>query len=330
MENIISTEQKLSNLDQAAIILLNLKEENAVQILQKLSEKDVKTISQKILSIQDISAKNVIEIISKFLDKISGPNIIGGNVNKVQNFLNQLFPPEKVAVLMSKLTSSNEDSWEYFSEIPDQTLADFLKNEYPQTVALILYHLPTQKSAQILSFLQENFAFEVIQRILDMEQVDEKTMANLENSLKNELTPDYNELPPRYNEKKVANIFSNLNQENEAKFFDLLTKKNSYKATKVRRYMLFFDDILRLDADAMQLLIKKIEKSLIIKALKFSNLQMQNHFFANLSKRAVKVLEEELQLNNTIKKNESEIAQKEILKTLQELINKSLIFLPNN
>ena len=315
------------SLESAAVLLLALNEDNAGKVLKHLSESDIYKISNQIANMQDIEINKILDILSYFADKVSNASLLGGHLPKLKRFLHKVFDEEKVDFIIKNVDGPLNKTWETIANMSDKVLVEYLKNEYPQTVAFILSKLPSQKASKIISKFSENFSFEVIKRILNIDEVNKNVSMSLENILKRDLVEKSDPSKELDNNQIVADIFNNFDRKNENIYFDLLEKYDAEKAQLVRKYMLIFDDIMRVDSRGMQMLIRYSDKSLLPKALKFASDDIKNCFFDNMSARAAKILIEEIDNSNNIKAEESERAQKNILLTLRELMNKDQITL---
>ena len=315
------------NLESAAVLLLALNEENAGKILKHLSESDVYKISNQIANLRDMEADRVLDTLSYFADRISNASLLGGHLPRLRRFLHKVFDQEKVDLIMQNVDGPLNKTWEIIADMSDKVLVEYLKNEYPQTVAFILSKLPSQKASKIISKFSENFSFEVIKRILNMDEVNKSVLLNLENTLRRDLVEKSDISKELDNNQIVADIFNNLDKKDESMFFELLEKYDANKAQLVRKNMLIFDDIKRVDSRGMQMLIRYSDKSVLPKALKFADDNIKNCFFNNMSARAAKILIEEIDNSNNTKLEESELAQKNILLILRELMNKGQVTL---
>lgn len=315
------------NIVSAAVLLLTLSEENAGKILKQLSDDDVYKISNEIANLKEMDTEMVLDILSYFADKISNASLLGGHLPKLKRFLHKVFDEEKVEYIMRNVDSPMNKVWESLSNMNDKSLVEYLKNEYPQTVAFILSKLPSQKASSIISKFSDNFSFEVIKRILNLEEVNKNVVVNLENTLRKDLIEISDSSREIDNNQIVADIFNNFDKKNENTFFGLLEKYDENKARLVRKHMLIFDDIKRVDSRGMQMLIRYCDKSILPKALKFADDDIKNCFFNNMSARAAKILIEEIESAANVKFEESELSQKSTLVVLRELINKGQITL---
>ena len=315
------------NLEKAAVLLLALNDDNAAKILNKLSESEVQKISSQIANLKTVSADNVLEILSYFVNKMNDGALIGGHLPKLKRFLSKVFDDEKVDSIMQNLDESLNSTWTSIANINDKVLIEYLKNEYPQTIAFILSKLPSQKVASIITMFSENFAFDIIKRMLKIDRVNKKTISNIEDTLKKELVENVDLTKEINNHEVVAGIFNNFDKKNETLFLNLLEKYDPKKAYLVRRHMLLFEDMNRVDARGLQLLIRYADKSVLPKALKFADESIKEYFFSNMSVRAAKILVEEIDGIRNLKKEESELAQRQIINILRDLINKGQVSL---
>ena len=321
------TYREIGNLDKAAVLLLTLSDDNAAKILNKLSESEIQKISAKIANLKEIGADKVLEILSHFINIMNDGALVGGHLPKLKRFLSKVFDDEKVDAIIKNIDGALDNTWTSIAHINNEVLVEYLKNEYPQTIAFILSKLPSEKVANIIEMFSENFAFDIIKRMLKIDTVNKQTIFSIENSLKKELVENATTTKDINNHEVVASVFNNFNKKNETLFLSLLEKYDPQKAYLVRKHMLLFEDIKRIDSRGMQLLIRYADKSALPKALKFADESIKEYFFSNMSVRAAKIVTEEIEGIKSLKKEEGELAQKQIINVLRTLINKGQVSL---
>ncbi|MFQ3307093.1 MAG: flagellar motor switch protein FliG [Candidatus Midichloriaceae bacterium] len=314
------------DLEKAAILLLSLNEDNAAKLLKQLSEHDVQKISNKVANLKEVDSEAIMDILGYFMDKLQNTGIIGGNLPKLKRFLKRVFDDEKVDAIIRDTGESLDDTWTSISNIDDKILAEYLKNEYPQTIAFILSKLSSKKASDIISHFSNNFAFEIIKRMLSIDSVNYDIVSGVEHVLKKDLIKkEVSEVTD--NNQLVAEIFNGFSKKMEGNFFSMLEDYDLSKASLVRRHMIIFEDIKRVDSKGMQLLIRYSDKSALPKALKIADDSLKEHFLNNMSVRAAKILNEEIDTIKKIKQEEAEESQKKIIYTLRELISNKEIYL---
>ncbi len=309
------------DIKKASILLLSLTDENAAKILKLLPENDVQLLSQEIASLEDVDEQEISNAFTYFLEKTNNLSLLGGSITKLKRVLNKTYDEEKVSSIINEINFSSKSVWKQLSEVKNEILSNYLKNEYPQTAALILHKLPAEKSAQILKTFHDDFSFEIIKRILNIEKINVKALSSLEATVRDDLINKADSLDTVDNSRFIADILVNFDRKTEHLYLDKISQYSSFKGDSVRKHILMFEDILKLDDFSMQSLIKYVDKSAVPKSLKFASKKMKDHFFKNMSTRASKIVLEEIDGLRFLTEEESELSQKEVISTLKKLIN---------
>ena len=173
-------------------------------------------------------------------------------------------------------------------------LANFLKNEYPQTVAVVLSKIRPDHAARVLALLPEGFAMEVVMRMLRMETIQKEALEGVERTLKAEFMSNLARSTHRDAHESMAEIFNNLDRSAEGRIMAALEERNRESAERIRTLMFTFEDLRRLDGPAVQVLLRTVEKDKLALALKGASEEMKGLFFSNLSERAGKMLKDDL------------------------------------
>jgi flagellar motor switch protein FliG len=173
-------------------------------------------------------------------------------------------------------------------------LANYLKNEYPQTVAVVLSKVKADHAARVLTLLPEGFAMEVVMRMLRMETVQKEALEGVERTLKAEFMSNLARSQRRDAHELMADIFNNLDRQSESRILSALEERNRDAAERIRALMFTFEDLQRLDAAGLQVLLRTVEKDKLALALKGASEQLRDLFLKNLTERAAKLLKDDI------------------------------------
>jgi flagellar motor switch protein FliG len=198
-------------------------------------------------------------------------------------------------------------------------LANYLKNEYPQTVAVVLSKIRADHAARVLSMLPDSFAMEVVMRMLRMESVQKDVLDGVERTLRSEFMSNLARSTRRDAHEMMAEIFNNLDRQAESRFIAALEERNRESAEKIKSLMFTFDDLQRLSPTAIQALLRVIEKDRLPLALKGGAERLRDLFFANLSERAGKMLRDDIEALGPVKLRDVDDAQAAIVTLAKEL-----------
>ena len=204
-------------------------------------------------------------------------------------------PRERVAQIMEEIRGpAGRTMWDKLGNVNEAVLANYLKNEYPQTVAVVLTKVKSEHAARVLSMLPESFAMEVVMRMLRMESVQKEALEGVEKTLKAEFMSNLARAQRRDAHEMMAEIFNNLDRQSESRILAALEERNRDAAERIRALMFTFDDLVRLDSAGVQVLIRSVPKEQLVLALKGASESLRDLFLKNMSERAGKMFKEDL------------------------------------
>ncbi|MGB1026205.1 MAG: flagellar motor switch protein FliG, partial [Rhodospirillaceae bacterium] len=215
--------------------------------------------------------------------------------------------------------------WDKMGNVNEAVLANYLKNEYPQTVAVILSRIRTDHASRVLAMLPENFAMEVIMRMLHMEAVQKEVLDGVEKTLRTEFMSNLARTARRDAHEMMADIFNNLDRNTETRFMNALEERSRDAAEKIKQLMFTFEDLVRIDAQGIQTLLRHVEKDKLAMALKGSTDSLKDLFFNNMSERAGKMLKEDMDAMGPVRLREVDESQNSIVSLAKELANSGQI-----
>jgi flagellar motor switch protein FliG len=217
--------------------------------------------------------------------------------------------------------------WDKLGNVNEQVLANYLKNEYPQTVSVVLSKIKTDHAARVLSALPQELALEVMQRMLRMEPVQRDILEKIESTLRVEFMTNLARTSKRDSHEQMAAIFNSFDRQTEGRFMSQLEEKNKDAADKIRSLMFVFEDLAKLDPGGIQTLLRNIDKDKLGLALKGANDEMRNLFMSNMSERAGKILREDMTTMGPVKLKDVEAAQQEMVVVAKALADRGEIML---
>ena len=209
--------------------------------------------------------------------------------------------------------------WDKLGNVSEQVLANYLKNEYPQTVAVVLSKIKSDHAARVLSILPENFAMEVIMRMLRMEAVQKEVLDGVEKTLRTEFMSNLARTQRRDAHEMMADIFNNLDRNAENRFMSALEERNRESAERIKQLMFTFEDLVRLDTAGVQMMLRTVEKDKLAMALKGGSDAIKELFFKNMSERAGKMLKDDMDALGPVRLRDVDQAQSAIVAMTKEL-----------
>jgi flagellar motor switch protein FliG len=318
---------RLHGSEKAAILLLALGED-AKAIWDKLDDEELREISGAMSSLGPVRAELVEFLIKDFVNRLSGSGAVTGSYEQTHKLLLQFLPKDKVENLMEELRGpAGRTMWDKLGNVNEQVLANYLKNEYPQTVSVVLSKIKTDHAARVLSALPPELALEVMQRMLRMEPVQRDILEKIESTLRVEFMTNLARTSKRDSHEQMAQIFNSFDRQTEGRFMSQLEEKNKDAADKIRSLMFVFEDLAKLDSGGIQTLLRNIDKAKLGLALKGANDEMRNLFMSNMSERAAKILREDMTTMGPVKLKDVEAAQQEMVVVAKALADRGEIML---
>ncbi|MBX6746012.1 MAG: flagellar motor switch protein FliG, partial [Acetobacteraceae bacterium] len=209
--------------------------------------------------------------------------------------------------------------WDKLGNVNETVLANYLKNEYPQTVAVVLSKVKPDHAARVLSLLPEGFAMEVVMRMLRMETIQKEALEGVERTLKAEFMSSLARAQRRDAHEMMAEIFNNLDRQSEARILAALEERNRDAAERIRSLMFTFEDLNRLDGPGLQILLRTVEKDKLALALKGASESLRELFMRNLTERAAKMLRDDIAALGPVRLRDVDEAQAGIVALAKEL-----------
>ncbi|MDB5418367.1 MAG: fliG [Phenylobacterium sp.] len=318
---------KLSGPEKAAVILLALGEEHAT-VWQSLDEEEIKEVSQAMASLGTVSAQAVEDLMVEFVSGMSGAGAIMGSFEQTQKLLAAMMPEEKVNTLMEEIRGpAGRTMWDKLGNVNEAVLANYLKNEYPQTVAVVLSKIKSEHAARVLAALPEDFALECVMRMLRMEPVQREILDKIEATLRTEFMSNLARTSKRDSHEMMAEIFNAFDRQTEARFITALEERNREAAERIRALMFVFEDLSKLDPGGIQTLLRAVEKDQLALALKGASDSLREMFFSNMSERAAKIMREDMESMGPVRLRDVDQAQMAMVQVAKDLANKGEIML---
>src|SRR6185436_1554004 len=242
----------LSGAERAAIMLLSLGEEHATQIWKMLDEDEVKEISQVMSNLGTVTASLVEKLLVDFVSQMSSTGSLMRSYESTERLLSRMMPEDKVGQIMEEIRGpAGRTMWDKLGNVNEQVLANYLKNEYPQTVAVVLTKIKSEHAARVLGALPEEFALEVVTRMLRMESVQKDILDKVEQTLRAEFMSNLARTTKRDAHELMAEIFNNFDRQTEGRFMTSLEERNRDAAEKIKALMFTFEDLGKLDAGSI-------------------------------------------------------------------------------
>jgi len=318
--------RSLTGPQKAAILMLSLGEEHSARIFALMDDDEIKEISQCMASLGTVSSGIIERLFVEFADQISSTGSLVGSFDSTERLLMKTLPKDRVEQIMEEIRGpAGRTMWDKLGNVNEQVLANYLKNEYPQTVAVVLSKIKADHAARVLGLLPENFAMEVIMRMLRMEAVQKEVLDGVEKTLRTEFMSNLARTARRDAHELMADIFNNLDRNTENRFMSALEERNRESAERIKQLMFTFEDLVRIDAAGIQVVLRHAEKDKLALALKGASDSVKDLFFKNMSERAGKMLREDMESMGPVRLRDVDQAQSLIVAMAKELANSGQI-----
>lgn len=320
--------RSLTGPQKAAIMMLSLGEEQAAKLFSMMEDDEIKEMSQIMASLGTVGANLVERLFVDFADAISNTGSLVGSYESTERLLIKSLDKDRVASIMEEIRGpAGRTMWDKLGNVHEQVLANYLKNEYPQTVAVVLSKIKPDHASRVLSLLPEGFAMEVVMRMLHMESVQKDVLESIEKTLRTEFMSNLARTARRDSHEMMAEIFNNLDRNTESRFLTALEERNRESAEKIKQLMFTFEDLIRLDSTAIQTLLRHVEKDKLGAGLKGASEDLKELFFSNMSERAGKMLKDDMDALGPLRLRDVEEAQNAIVALAKELANSGQIII---
>jgi flagellar motor switch protein FliG len=314
------TYRSIGGKEKAAIFMLSLAREHTAVLFDLMEDEEIKELSSAMAALGTIDAAIVERIFEEFRDQLFQTGSLVGSYDSTERLLLSSLPADKVSAIMEEIRGpAGRTMWDKLGYVNEEVLANYLKNEYPQTAAVVLSKIAPDHASRVLSVLPENFAMEVILRLLRMETVQKDVLAGIEKTLRVEFMSSLVASARQDSHEQMADIFNNLDRSTESRFMEALEERNQESAERIKSLMFTFEDLLRLDPSGIQVLLRQADKDQLATAMKGASEEIKELFFGNMSERAGKMMKEDMESMGPVRLKDVDNAQAQIVSTAKSL-----------
>ena len=318
----------LSGPEKAALLVMSVGEENAARLFTMMDDEEIKELSQQMANLGNVSSQLIERLFIEFTERISSTGSVVGNYESTERLLLKVMEKDKVDAIMEEIRGpAGRTMWDKLGNVNETVLANYLKNEYPQTVSVVLSKIKPEHAARVLGNLPEPFALEVIMRMLRMDAVQREVLDDVERTLRTEFMSNLARTSRRDAHEMMADIFNNLDRATESKFLNSLEERNKESAEKIKALMFTFEDLSQLDPSGVQTLMRAAENDKLAIALKGASEALRDLFFSNMSERAAKIMQEDMQAMGPVRLRDVDEAQMHLVQVAKDLAARNEIIL---
>ncbi|MBF0101754.1 MAG: flagellar motor switch protein FliG [Desulfobacterales bacterium] len=313
--------EKLTGPQKAAVFLLSMGEDYATKAFSKMSETEIKHVASAMARIDHITPE-VMEIVFKeFGEKFEGQmsKIIEGE-NFLRRTLERALDSDAAETIFSDLDAAKREiPFDWSRKVDVSTLSNYISTEHPQTIAMILAHLPSDIGAEVIMTLPEEKRGDIAMRIAHLGQVPDEIVRDVDTALRSELSRMSGSGGKVGGLQVLVDIMNSVDKATEEVVMEFIGNENPDMATDIRSMMFVFEDLIRVDDRGMREILKKVETPQLTLALKTASEEMKQKIMGNLSQRAAEMILEDLAVMGPVKLSEVEEAQQAIINAAKEL-----------
>jgi flagellar motor switch protein FliG len=300
--------RNLRGAQKAAIVMLALGEEQCGRLFTMMHEDEIRDISAAMAQLGAVRSDVVERLCTDFVESLGSSGSLIGSYESTETLLIKTLPRDRVAQIMEEIRGpAGRTMWDKLGNVNEDVLANYLKNEYPQTVAVVLSKIRADHAARVLTLLPDPFAMEVVMRMLRMETVQKEVLDGVERTLRAEFMSNLARSARRDSHELMAEIFNGLEE------------RNRESAERIKSLMFTFDDLQRLSGPAVQTLLRSVEKDKLPIALKGASDKIKDLFLNNMGERAGKMLRDDIASLGPVRLRDVDEAQSGIVSLAKEL-----------
>src|SRR6186713_1914596 len=321
----------LNGPERAAVLMLALGEQHGEKVWKLLDDDELRQLSVVMSTLGTVEAESVETLMIEFVGRLSASGALLGNYDATERLLKQYLPPDRVGGIMDEIRGpAGRNMWEKLANVQEEVLANYLKNEYPQTVAVVLSKLRPEHAARVLSILPEDISLDCVNRMLKMEAVQKEVIERVEQTLRTEFMSNLSQTRRRDAHEVMAEIFNNFDRQTETRFITSLEEENRESAERIKALMFTFDDLIKLDAGSAQTLMRNVDKDKLGIALKSANEEVRSFFLGNMSSRAGKMLMDDMAAMGPVRLRDVDEAQALLVNLAKDMAARGEITLTKN
>jgi flagellar motor switch protein FliG len=316
------TNTALTGKEKAAILLIALGKDYSAKIFRYLKDEEIEQLTLDITNVRRVDAETKVNVVQEFYEQCLAQNYISeGGIDYARDVLERAIGPEKAAALLSKLTSSLQvRPFDFARKADPNQILNFVQNEHPQTIALILSYLDSSMAAAILNKLTTEKQTQVVERIATMDRTSPEYVREIERILDKKLSSmGLDDMTVVGGIESIVEILNSADRSTERRVLEALEVENAALVDEIRRKMFVFEDIVKLDKRAIQRTLKEVENADLTIALKNATEEVKKVIFENMSKRLQEMIQEDMEYMGPVRVRDVEEAQQKIVNVIRRL-----------
>ncbi|MBS1218833.1 MAG: flagellar motor switch protein [Proteobacteria bacterium] len=307
---------KITGIERAAILLLSLGEQDAAAVLMHMGPKEVQKVGSAMATLSNVSKDQVAAVLQDFATTVDNQTALGvGSEDYIRKVLVSALGEDKAGGVIDRiLLGRNTKGLEALKWMDPRAVAEIIRLEHPQIIAIVLSYLEADQSAEVLSHLPERTRPDILMRIASLDGIQPSALHELDEILEKQFSGNTNVKSSSVGGvKAAANILNFVDSSQEGAIMDTIKEIDAEVGQKIQDLMFVFDNLIDIDDRGIQALLREVSSDSLLLALKGSDEGIKEKIFKNMSKRAAEMLRDDLEAKGPVKLSEVEGAQKEIL-----------------
>lgn len=319
-----------SGVDDGAILMLSLGEEEASEVFRHLGPREVQKLGEAMAKLKGVSRERVSGVLERFRTEAADQTSLGHNTDEyIRAVLNKALGTEKANYILDRILQGGDVSGiESLKWIDPPTVAELVKSEHPQIIASIIVHMERDHAAAVLALLPDRLKQDVVLRVATLDGIQPAALAELNAALSKSLAgADRLKRSALGGVRAAAEILNFMGAAHETAILDGVREHDDELAQRIQDEMFVFENLLDLDDKAIQLVLREVQSESLVIALKGADEAMREKVFRNMSQRAGEMLRDDLESRGPVRVSEVEAEQKEILKIVRRLAEEGQVAL---
>ena len=320
----------MQGIDRAAILLLGMGEDQAAEVLKHLGHKQVQKLGQTMANLANVSRDEIQLVLNDFMGLSEKQTSLGvGAEDYVKRVLNAALGEDIASGLINRIfkASSDIEGLDALKWLDARSVADLIRNEHPQVVAIVLTYLDNEQAAEVLSYLEESISVDLMLRMASLESVEPEALDELNGIIEKQFSGNRRKTTALGGTKTVADIMNAVESSLESQIMQGISTYDEDLAQQIQDLMFVFSNLIDVDDRSIQILLREVPSDILVLALKGADEFLQDKIFTNMSQRAAEMLRDDLEAQGPVRLKDVEVAQKEILGIARRLADEGEIAL---
>lgn len=319
---------RLKGAQKVAALMLAIEKSVSKEIFHRLEDFEVKKITDAMFELGVLHQDTTTNILNEFVRNVASGGSLTTSSEDIKSLLSETLDPNRAKDIISSMTSFKDNTLKNLGTYDAKTLANFLSNEHPQTIAVLLCHLGVDKVGQVMKLLPEDVQSEVVMRIAFLDDITPEALSDIEDAVKEALKGLGSATKHKMGGVEyIADALNRLDKRTTNGILDTIASDNAELAEEIKQNMFIFEDLVKVDDRGIQEVLKSVDTGELALALKVCTDELRERVYANMSERAAKILKEDLEVMGPVKVSDVEKAQAGILKIVDRLVSEGKIVL---